>query len=48
MTAELEHVMDAILPEFPCSHAFIDVILAIPKGSENEHIALVEKILKRN
>ena len=31
MTAEFKHVMDAILAEFPCSHAFIDVILVIPK-----------------
>ena len=39
--------MDAILSEFPCAHAFIDDTLVISKGSEIEHIALVEKILKK-
>ena len=39
--------MDAIILEFPCAHAFIDVILVISKGSEIEHIAVVEKILKK-
>ena len=45
--AKLPRVMDAIILEFPCAHAFIDVILVISKGSEIEHIAVVEKILKK-
>ena len=47
MPAEIQRVMDAILAEFPCSHAFIDDILVISKGTKIEHIALVEKILAK-
>ena len=47
MPAEFPRVMDSILSEFPCAHAFIDDILVISKGSKIEHIALVEKILKK-
>ena len=39
--------MDAIRSEFPCAHAFIDDILVISKGSKIEHIALVEKFLRK-
>ena len=47
MPAEFQRVMDAILAEFPCAHAFIDDILVISKGTKIEHIALVEKILAK-
>ena len=47
MPAEFQRVMDAILSEFPCSHAFIDDILVLSKGTKIEHIALVEKILSK-
>ena len=47
MPAEFQRVMDAILAEFPCAHAFIDDILVISKGTKIEHIALVEKILTK-
>ena len=39
MPAEFQRVLDAILSEFPSAHAFVDDILFISKGSENEHIA---------
>ena len=45
MPAELQRVMDAILSEFPCAHAFINDILIISKGIKIEHIALVKKTL---
>ena len=47
MPAEFQRVMDAILSEFPCAHAFIDNILVVSKCSKIEHIALVEKIWKK-
>ena len=47
MPAEFQRLMDAILSEFPCAHAFIDDILVISKGSKIEHIALLEKIVKK-
>ena len=47
MQAEFQRVRDAILSKFPCPHAFIDGILIISKGSKIEHIALMEKILKK-
>ena len=45
MPAEFQRVMDAILSELPCAHAFIDDFLVISKVTKIEHIALVEKIL---
>ena len=47
MPAEFQRVMDAILSEFPCAHAFIDDILVISKGTNIEHIALVEQKLTK-
>ena len=47
MPAEFKRVMDGILSKFPCALGFIDDILVKSKGSEIEHIALVEKILKK-
>ena len=47
MPAKFQRLMDAILLEFLCEHAFIDDILAISIGSKNEHIALVENILAK-
>ena len=47
MPAEFQRVMDAILSEFPCAHAFIDDILVLSKGTKIEQIALVEKILSK-
>ena len=46
LPAEFQRVMYAILSELPYAHVFIDDFLLIGKGSEIEHIALVEKILK--
>ena len=45
--AEFQRVMDTILSEFPQAHAFIDDILVVTKGTEIEHIAAVEKILRK-
>ena len=45
MLAEFQRVMDAILFEFPCAHAFVDDFLVLSKVIKIEHIALVEKIL---
>ena len=39
--------MDSILNEFPQANAFIEVILVTTKGTEVEHISLVEKILRK-
>ena len=47
MPEEFQRVMDAILSEFPCAHAFIDDILVFSKGTKFEHIAPVEKILSK-
>ena len=47
MPAEFQRVMDSILSEYPQAHAFIDDILVVTKGSEIEHIATVEKILRK-
>ena len=44
MPPEFQRVMDAILSEFPCAPVFN---LVKSKGSEIEHVALVEKILKK-
>ena len=45
--AEFQRVMDSILNEFPQANAFIDDILATTRGTEVEHISLVEKILRK-
>ena len=47
MPAELQKVIDNLLKEFPQANAFIDDILIASKGAKIEHIALVEKILKK-
>ena len=47
MPAEFQRVMDSILNEFHQANAFIDDILVITKGTEVEHISLVEKILRK-
>ena len=47
MPAEFQRVMDTFLSEFPQAHAFIDDILVVTKGTEIEHIAAVEKILRK-
>ena len=39
--------MDSILSKFPHSHAFIDDILVVTKGSESDHVGIVEKILRK-
>ena len=39
--------MDCILAEYPHVHAFIDDILIVTKGTAIDHIATVEKILKK-
>ena len=47
MPAEFQKVIDNLLKEFPQANAFIDDILIASKGTKTEHIALVEKILKK-
>ena len=47
MPAEFQRVMDTILSECPQTHAFIDDILVVTKGTEIEHISAVEKILRK-
>ena len=47
MPAEFQRVMDSILNEFPKANAFIVDILVTTKGTEVEHISLVEKILRK-
>ena len=47
MPAEFQRVMDSILNEFPQANAFIDDILVTTKGTEVQHISLVEKILRK-
>ena len=45
MPADIERAMEFTLSEFPIAHAFIDDILVLSKGTELEHIAIVEKVL---
>ena len=45
--AEFQRVMDSFLNEFPPANAFMDDILVTTKGTEVEHISLVEKILRK-
>ena len=47
MPAEFQRAMDCILAENPQAHAFIDDILVVTKGTSIDHIATVEKILKK-
>ena len=47
MPAEFQKVIDNLLKEFPQANAFIDYIFFASKGTKIEHIALVEKILKK-
>ena len=47
MPAEFHRAMDCILAEYPQAHAFIDDILVVTKGTAFDHIATVEKILKK-
>ena len=47
MPAEFQKVIDNLIKEFPQANAFIDDILIASKGTKIEHIALVEKILKK-
>ena len=47
MPAEFQRAMDCILSEFLQAHAVIDDILVVTKGTELDHIATVEKILKK-
>ena len=47
MPAEFQRAMDCILAEYPQAHAFIDDILVVTKGTAIDHIAMVEKILKK-
>ena len=47
MPAEFQKVIDNLLKEFFQANAFIDGILIASKGTKIEHIALVEKLLKK-
>ena len=47
MPAEFQRAMACILAEYPLAHAFIDDILVVTKGTAKDHIATVEKILKK-
>ena len=45
--AEFQRVMDSFLNELPQANAFIDDIFVTTKGTEVEHISMVEKILRK-
>ena len=47
MPAEFQRAMDCILAEYPQAHAFIDDNLVVTKGTAIDHIATVEKTLKK-
>ena len=47
MPAEFQKVIDNLFKQFPQANAFIDDILIASKGIKIEHIALVEKVLKK-
>ena len=47
MPAEFQRAMDCILSEFPQAHVFIDDVLVVTRGTEVDHIATLEKILKK-
>ena len=47
MPTESQRAMDCILSELPQAHAFIDKILVVTKGAEVDHIATIEKKLKK-
>ena len=47
MPAEFQKVIDNLIKEFPQANAFTDDILIASKRTKIEHIALVEKILKK-
>ena len=47
MPAEFQKVLDNLLMEFPQANALIDEILIASKETKVEHIALVEKVLKK-
>ena len=47
MPAEFQKVIDNLLKKFPQANAFIDDILIASRGTKVEHIALVERILKK-
>ena len=47
MPADFQRLMDYVLLEYTQAHAFIDDILVVTKGSEIEHISMVEKILRK-
>ena len=47
MPAEFQKNIDNLLKETPQPNAYIDDILIASKGTRVEHIAFVEKILKK-
>ena len=47
MGTEIQRVIDSILKEIPNAHAFINDFLVLSKGTKIEHIAIVEKILRK-
>ena len=47
MPTEFQKFIDKLLKQFPQANAFIDDILIASKGTKIEHIALVEKVLKK-
>ena len=47
MPAEFQRAMDCILAEYPQAQAFIGDILVVSRGTAIDHIATVEKILKK-
>ena len=47
LPAEFQKVIDNLVKEFPQANGFIDDILIASKRTKIEHIALVEKILKK-
>ena len=47
MPAGFQQNLDMILHDMPHVHAFIDDILIVTVGSEDEHIKIVDQTLKR-
>ena len=45
--AEFQQTLDMILQDLPHVHAFVDVILIVTVGLEEEHISVVDETLKR-
>ena len=47
MPTEFQRIMDLILADITNTSAFIDDILIVTHGTENEHVTKVKEVLKR-